>query len=257
MSIMADLASDPEVWAYFVVMVVAITFCFLRCKQWWPVLASLSFMSVTWWYIVRYTVEYKMAGGKNLFDDAYVDVVKDHGWAISSQLLTWVVVATVWAHQASLNYLLFGMLGAMSAAFVTWVPNIPLLSSPSPRYIPLWFFPCALMSLLCIYKLPHTLDAPSEFSFWLKALHLLIALPRLLFVFSPWQPVTRVDGRILYSTLAIIITVYHKIETPSIVIPTLSKMTDCQVNEISCASQQLHHLPPTPHTTHRSPSDVT
>ena len=47
-------------------------------------------MSVTWFYICRWTVEYKESGGMNLFDDAYVDVMEGPRVRMSSQLLTWV-----------------------------------------------------------------------------------------------------------------------------------------------------------------------
>ena len=41
----------------------------------------------------------------------------------SAQLLTWVVVAAVWIRDEPPNYMVFGMLGAMSAAYVTWIPG--------------------------------------------------------------------------------------------------------------------------------------
>ena len=46
-------------------------------------------LSVTWAYIVRYTVAYE---GPNLFDDAYKDVLAPPHFGTSAQLLTWVVV---------------------------------------------------------------------------------------------------------------------------------------------------------------------
>ena len=48
----------------------------------------------------RFTAEYKNSGGANLFDEAYVDVLRGDHWTSSCQLLTWVVVACVWARDA-------------------------------------------------------------------------------------------------------------------------------------------------------------
>jgi len=226
-----ELWADPEVWVYFAVLGWSTFYCFSKTRKLWPVLAACSFMSVTWWYIIMYTIDYKAKGGTRLFDDAYVDVIKGGSWALSSQLLTWVVVAMAWAHEASLNYLLFGMLGAMSAAFVTWVPlsSQPLTSGHSRHTVPAIFVPCAAAALLCVYKLPHSLDRPEEFGMWLKGLHVLIALPRLVYVLSPWQIKANVNGKVFYSVLAVAIAVYHQAETRHLPLPSsASALTDCQ-----------------------------
>jgi hypothetical protein len=101
----------------------------------------------------------------SLFDDAYADVVRDGGWRYSSSLLMWVVVAVVWAHEASVWYLLLGMLGAMSVAFALWVPRFQLPHAratipASSRYVSVWYVPSSLLSLLCVYMLPLTVMPP-------------------------------------------------------------------------------------------------
>ena len=55
-------------------------------------LCGLGFHVIDVVYIMRWTNEYKQNGGMNLFDDAYVDVVKPPHFGLSSQLLTWVVL---------------------------------------------------------------------------------------------------------------------------------------------------------------------
>ena len=39
------------------------------------------------------------------------DVAQPPHYGTASQLLTWVVVAAMWIRDASINYILFGMLG--------------------------------------------------------------------------------------------------------------------------------------------------
>ena len=177
-------------------------------------------LSVTWAYIVRYTVAYE---GPNLFDDAYKDVLAPPHFGTSAQLLTWVVVpayadtsclgsaparllcllrarlaalgsaalpgrrrptgrpatasgarairlqsrrfsppltmqvAAAWARDASPCYMLFGELGAMSAAFMTWIP----LKTPSARRVPLTIVITSALALVAIANL-----APADPDLW-------------------------------------------------------------------------------------------
>ena len=197
-----DLIAEPQVLAYFAVLVWAMVGCAKRSKGVLPLAAAAATLSVTWAYIVRYTVAYT---GPNLFDDAYKDVLAPPHFGTSTQLLTWVVVAAVWARDAPPCYMLFGELGAMSAAFMTWVP----LGAPSGRRVPLSVAATSVLSLVAIAHLapvepvsggaaaaaspatsalawlwPAPAAAPAteaafgpDFGLWLKLLHVLLLLP--------------------------------------------------------------------------------
>mmetsp|Transcript_15940 Transcript_15940/g.24018 ORF Transcript_15940/g.24018 Transcript_15940/m.24018 type:complete len:1009 (-) Transcript_15940:20-3046(-) len=222
MDVIEILSHDPQVLGYFLVLGVSMIYCFSHSKKKWASIVSLGAMSVTWYYILRWTLHYKRNGGMNLFDDAYIDVVIPPYWGVSSQLLTWVVVASVWMHEASPFYMMFGMLGAMSAAFITWVPNKP----KSSRHVPLIFVPSSILSLLAISKLPTTLNSSVEFSFWLKLLHFLLVLPQLCSVFLPHMVV--MEGSLLYGVLAVIVIPFHLLSDTHFVYPFPT--TDCQLS---------------------------
>jgi uncharacterized protein len=217
------LVQDPSVVVYFLALFYSIYYCFKHATQRWAVYAALGTVSITWFYIFRWTQDYTEAGKENLFDDAYKDVVNPPHYALSSQLLTWVVVGCVWMHEASVNYLLFGMLGAMSAAFFTWVPQH---SKKSNRMIPLCYLPTSIAALWCIQKLPQTLHSDSDFHLYLLSLHVLLVLPRVFQFIAPYQPC--VDGTILYTLLSLFIAIVHWSDD-SIAMPE----TDCQWS-ISC-----------------------
>jgi len=148
-------------------------------------------------------VDYEQSGQDGLFDAAYSDVVQPPHYRLSSQLLTWVVVAVVWAHEAAVAYLLFGVLGAMSAAFVTWVP----LQQPSGRKVPIAYVACSFVSLLAIHQLQAMLDSPAAFGLWLKVLHVSLVLPKIAYMVMPTQ--CRVDATPLYAALGIAIVAWH------------------------------------------------
>jgi hypothetical protein len=120
--------------------------CVARCTSKTALLLAGSTLVVTWGYILKWTVEYKQAGGhsnhSNLLDDAYVDVLIAPHFGTSAQLLTWVVVAVVWTHNAPVEYIIFGMLGAMSATFLMWVPQLTIRCSTLRACVskpwPLW-----------------------------------------------------------------------------------------------------------------------
>lgn len=174
----------------------------LRGARRWPgvVVCALAIVAATWFYICRYTVEYVGAGGTHVFDDAYIDVLKAPHWGTSSQLLVWVVVAVVWSHDAPLHYVVFGMLGAMSAAFALWLPTRSA-AAESPRRIPAAFIATSLGALYAIERIAPGADgafAPT-FSAWLKALHVLLLAPLLAVRVWPGQP--RVEGTLVYAAL--------------------------------------------------------
>jgi len=196
MDVVQELLSEPQVLAYFAALGWSIQYCFRHTRHWWQIAAAIGSMALTWWYICKFTYEWKQAGRDYVFDAAYLDVVRPPHWGPTSQLLTWVVVAVIWNHESSVWYLIFGMLGAMSAAFVTWVPNDSLQSG---RRIPVCYVATSLLSLLSIAMLPKTLNFAWEFGLWLKALHVLLAAPKVLSMLWPKQPT--VDSCGLYFAL--------------------------------------------------------
>ncbi|CAK0844510.1 unnamed protein product [Prorocentrum cordatum] len=99
---------------YFVVLLLAAQHCYRSAPSAARAGLSLACVAVTWFYIVRFMVTYD--GPMNSFDAAYADVIwggADGNWAITQTLLSWAVVATVWAADSSIFYTLFGVLGAM------------------------------------------------------------------------------------------------------------------------------------------------
>ena len=89
-----ELFSEPQIALYFAVLLWAALGCARRSERALPLVAAAATLSVTWAYIVRYTVAYE---GTSLFDDAYKDVLAPPHFGTSAQLLTWVVVAAAWS----------------------------------------------------------------------------------------------------------------------------------------------------------------
>ena len=218
-----DTFTQPAVVLYFLVLGYSVQYCFYNARKGWSIVAALGIVAVTWFYIFRWTLYYIEQGGNNLFDDAYVDVVQPPHFHLSSQLLTWVVVATIWMHDSSINYILFGMLGAMSAAFFTWVPNAPR----SGRLIPLCYLPTSVLALFAVQQLPLHLHSEADFSFWLMALHVLLILPRWFVFMVPLQP--KLDGTILYVILGVYVAVFHHLQSPTFASYAMP-VTDCQIS---------------------------
>ena len=228
MDVATSLVSSPQVVAYFVVLGWAIHGCGTRLN--WglkdqrngiALAGAVAVVAATWFLILRWTVEYKQSGGDQLFDAAYIDVLKVPHFGTSSQLLTWVVVAAVWAHGAHPCYMMFGMLGAMSAAFLCWVP----VAQPSRRKIPVVFVATSALAMYSITMLTPSSENLSDFvsgnagnqhlegfnldTFgpWLKALHVLLVLPLWIAWIYPDQP--KVDGTLLYGALALATSAFH------------------------------------------------
>ena len=110
-------------------------------------------------------------------------------------------------HEAPVSYLVFGMLGAMSAAFVTWVPDN---NKKSSRHIPTCYLTTSVVSIVAIVQLPRTLYFKEDFGFWLKALHVLLLAPRVFLLLAPYQ--LRVDGSVVYGVLGLIIFLMHRFD---------------------------------------------
>ena len=135
-------------------------------------------------------------------------------------------MATVWMHDAHPCYMLFGMLGAMSASFVCWVPN---RKSKVSDHVSLLFLPCTVMSLVCIHYLPRTITLVEDFSFWLKLLHVMLVFPQLTdFLLPNFFP--KMNGKGLYFLLGLLILVLHWCD---LVISSSARtfpITDCQLS---------------------------
>ena len=156
---------------------------------------------MTWFFIFRFIIEYKAAGGNDLFTDSYLDVAAAPHWSVSSQLLTWAVVAAVWAHQESVLYLLFGMLGAESAGLLL-VPSKTLLDPATTipaAYAPVSAVGCLAVAALC--------DPSRDFKLWLHVLHVCVALPSVVARLWPSQP--RLPAAPIYAGLAILCAAIH------------------------------------------------
>ena len=238
MDVIVALAPEPLVWLYFSTLGYAATRTFGGAARGWPRPVALVSIAVTWFLIVRWMVEYKREGGNEILVQAYVDVLRTSHYAVSAQLLTWVAVAIVWAHEAPLHVILFGMLGAMSAAFACWIPanaSDPRGPAPSGRWIPVGHVAGALAALYSTAKLApladpawaHNAPERAEFSWWLHLLHLILAVPAVLGALWPGQP--RVDGRWAYLLLAGAVACVHWRE-PQGAPGALARWTDCQLS---------------------------
>ncbi|KAJ1483179.1 hypothetical protein T484DRAFT_1896410 [Baffinella frigidus] len=218
MDVTDSLARHPEVWFYFGVLGYATNRTLGGAGRGWPIPFALASIAVTWFLILRWTVAYMRGGGTEVFDEAYVDVLRGPHFSVSAQLLTWVAVAGVWAHEAPIHVMLFGMFGAMSAAFACWVPPSPggpRAPTPSARWIPAGHAVGALAALYATAKLQPLSDAayarsPPEraaFSSWLHLLHYILVIPAAFALVWPGQP--RVDARWVYPLLGSVVAWGH------------------------------------------------
>ena len=168
----------PSVLLYFSVLFYAGRKCILGCSNRALRLLSLGFCLLTWFFILRWTLEYKGKGGDNLFDDAYLDVLQAPHAAISSQFLLWVVVAAGWVSDLGWEVMGFGCLGAMSASFIT---QVDIINGRGGRISVSYFF-SSFLGLLAVFKLltDDVRGDESSFRFWLLVLHGILFLPRFL-----------------------------------------------------------------------------
>eukprot|EP00961_Rhodomonas_salina_P115806 1558523-Rhodomonas_salina.1 len=187
MDVFEQLAPDPHVQGYFAVLGYALVRTFWGAAPGWPRPFAFLSIAVTWWLIFTFIIDYKRKGGNEIFDEAYIDVLVGAQFSISSRLLTWVAVAILWAHEAPVHVMIFGMLGAMSAAFACWAPRPGYAVPPSSRWIPCTHALCSLIALYSIAMLqsfssPEVIAQPAgrtSFSRWLLLLHIMLVLPTL------------------------------------------------------------------------------
>jgi len=186
------LVFDTSLCAYFGALIYAMFYCLSRATKVWPIVCSCGIMTVTWWYIIKFLYEFWSAQKEGAFDEAYADVVRDH-WGPSFHLLTWVIVAVCWSHDARIEYNLFAFLGAASASYLIWTTNhTHRPEAPSRRgtrgkkpvssaSIPILYLFCAFLAFASTLRLPGTVDtAPEAFSFWLLCIHISLCIPKVL-----------------------------------------------------------------------------
>lgn len=268
-----DMLSDRTVQAYFLVLGLAVRRCIRKYFESLPsppshqpqkvhvglrggitpLLLSATIIGITWYLILRFILT-NLHTSESYFDDAYKDVLRTPGnYFVSTQLLTWAIVAVVWTADADcdLAFLLFGFLGAMSASFVLWVPTLSAVSRKRKvterrrRTAPASYIFSSIVAFISILKLypcpvPHEDEActPDQgfgsfqihFRQWLQVLHVVLVTPVFLSFMLPKTDRMRVDSSVLFGFLSITLSIWHiyqvgvKRTAPSI--PT----TDCQIS---------------------------
>jgi len=198
--------------AYFVPLLWALWGCFadaMASSSLGRMAVATASIATTWFYILRYTFNYN---GEYLFRDAYVDVSAPFYWGVTSQLLSWAVVAMAWSHQTrSPKYQVLGVFGAMSASFTLWNPSER--RRPSCEGMPVQYLVAALSGLVCIYRLKDAAEniegGAASFEFWLAALHLLLLAPKIIGM-SDWMQSRRVPLSLAYALLLVGVAMVHR-----------------------------------------------
>ena len=227
-----------------------------------PILLSLVIISITWFYIFRFIFT-NIHASESYFNDAYRDVLKDEGqYGISTQLLTWAIIAVLWmgveGTLSDLYFLGFGFLGAMSASFVLWVPSLYRRKEDTSGRKTMSIFSalCAAVAFVCILNLhPCSKDEKEEcdedkgfgsfqpsFQFWLHSLHYVLILPVLVSLLPFRLP--RIDAAVVYGVLAVTLSVWHisllfSSGKNGIAHALAEPMTDCQLSittDLVCCS---------------------
>ena len=244
------------------------------CMRIVPPLLSIGIISITWFYIFRFILQHQFTS-VSYFDDAYKDVLKDHYFS-STQLLTWAMVAVVWAAEEedlrSIPFLLFGFLGAMGASFVLWIlSRNSCLASTSTRkrkrsYVPIVYCITSIIAFICILKVhpcsneenvndTSHLCSPdtgfgsflNSFRFWLHGLHVVLLLPILVSLLPIRQ--MQIDSAIFYGIMGLMIAIRHTFqiyqnESLRFSYPMLE--TDCQksihIDLLCCSVLTLHAI---------------
>jgi len=191
--------------AYLACLACAIAWCCRRCASGPRLAASASCIAVTWFYIIRFMVNYE---GPNSFDGAYADVIwggASGNWGLTQMLLTWAVVAMVWSHEAAMAYQIFGLFGAMSASFLTYERR-PVRKEE--RTVPGAYVVCSLLAFVCIWMLPRT-ETLEAMSWWLWGLHVCLLVPKFMPSFF------EVDKCDVYLGLAFLSFVVNAAASPS------------------------------------------
>ena len=237
---MLRLLTSPLVWAYFVALGWSWYDSARRTRAYANAIAC-SILAFTWFLIVRFTIAYVAAGSKgDVLMDAYADVLEIPHFGTSAQLLVWVVVATVWMHNAPPAFIVFGMLGAMSGAFAMWLPTTEKgVDHESPRKIPICFAITSALALVAIVLVePDAASGafPASFDAALKALHVLLVTP--LFLAAAWPSQWRIDGTVLYAALAVACANWH-VQHGGIATAWAWPVSDCQISitfDLVCCS---------------------
>ena len=183
--------------AYFAPLIWALIGCFRSATSVTRVLVAAASIATTWFYILRYTLNYD---GEHLFRDSYVEVSEPFYWGVTSQLLSWAVVAMAWSHEtASPKYQIMGVFGAMSAA--RWNPAER--RRPTCDRMPL-HTSSHLSGLFCVYQLKDAANiqenSATSFEIWLTALHALLLAPKVVGWFE-WTQSRRIPSTVAYALL--------------------------------------------------------
>jgi len=241
-----------------------------------PPLLSIGIISITWFYIFRFILHHQLTS-ESYFDDAYKDVLQLHYFS-STQLLTWAMVAVVWAAEedqlGSIPFLLFGFLGAMGASFVMWIPS-RLRSGQIERkrkqsFVPIIYSVTSILAFICILKIHPCTDemmgvdnnssstglcSPDNgfgsflksFRYWLHGLHVVLLVPILVSVLPIRQ--MQIDSAIFYGCMGLVISTWHIsqiVQNRSLLSSYLMLETDCQksihIDMLCCSILSLYAM---------------
>ena len=210
---------------YFVVLAVSMIASYRNTRSAARRASSLLLIAITWFYILRFTVNYPSTDyykeGLNLFDVAYADVIwggAQGNWGYTQMLLCWAIVGTVWSFDAPLYYQLFGLFGAMSGSYCLIELSDRKASSSKASHVPTSMLLGSLVAFFCVWMLPKS-RSYRELSWWLWALHACLILPKCLHL-GP-----KVHRGLLYPILAALSLITHLLASPS---PWPS--SDCQIS---------------------------
>eukprot|EP00928_Gymnodinium_smaydae_P036687 TRINITY_DN25607_c0_g4_i1.p1 TRINITY_DN25607_c0_g4~~TRINITY_DN25607_c0_g4_i1.p1 ORF type:complete len:919 (+),score=80.64 TRINITY_DN25607_c0_g4_i1:89-2845(+) len=218
---MAHFPREPlnilGLFAYFVALLIAMAFCYSRPCPAWRRVVSVCVVAVTWFLILRYTINYE---GLNVFDEAYADVVwggSEGNWGISQMLLTWAIVVNLWTVEASPWYQVFGVLGAMSGSWWLYVPQFHRQQT-SADTVPGSYAIGSMIGFVCVWLLPYS-KTVAQLSWLLWGLHVGVLLPK----FVSFGPAV---NRGLLSALVSIFALATHLSATSSPLPA----TDCQIS---------------------------
>lgn len=246
-----------------------------RSKSLWlrivPPILSLGLISITWFYIFRFILHYQFSS-ESYFDDAYKDVLSVHYFS-STQLLTWAIVAVVWAadeeYHRSIPFLLFGFLGAISASFVLWIPSRAILVSrkddkdkikQKQTFVPIAYAITSILAFVCILQMRPCTETTTDlfmcspdtgfgsflvsFRFWLHGLHVILLVP--IFISSLPIRQIQVDSALLYGLMGLVISFWHVLQlcdsNTSYVIPESDCQKSIHIDLVCCSLLTLYAI---------------
>ncbi|CAK9098565.1 Uncharacterized protein SCF082_LOCUS46180 [Durusdinium trenchii] len=213
---------------YFVVLAISMIASYCSTKSGARRGASGLLIAVTWFYILRFTINYPKTSwyqdGLNLFDVAYADVIwgqETGNWGYTQMLLCWAIVGTVWTINAPLYYQLFGLFGAMSGSYCLILPEHRREREEDRDTVHISLLVACLMAFLCVWMLPMS-KTYRELSWWLWGLHVCLIVPKVL---GLGRLGPRVHKGIVYLVLAFLSCLTHLASSRS---PWPS--SDCQIS---------------------------